>query len=563
MEAYYPLLIFILSTHIIIPFVLILFLAFKKNKCKFDLFTKSAFSLLYMFYFLTNGYWDIFLHLSKNLQAIYYLRFIIPALFLLVFLIKVFKVKKSPFYISKPVISQIFRGLLIIAILIVSTTNVLYLKSIYPLYFNVHKSIAFVDVNVITMENEEVLKNQTVLVKDGKIFDMGPSDKVMPEPEMLTIDGKNKYLIPGLMDLHTHPKRKEDILLYASQGITTIRNMDGTNWHLKMRQYINDKNVIGPRMYTSGPITFGAGDNYSSMKLVNASDADNLVKQQKEAGYDFIKVYGGVSLEVFNALGNASKKYGIKMAGHVPDSVNIYSLAQKGFYSIEHCVWNNLNDPYILKDAGIWYCPTIVAFAQRNSEEEVHKLLSQSFMKYVSPSSMQDWELDFKQLGYDLGDVTRSENGRNQLYSMYYGGVRVIAGTDSPIALLVPGYSLHQELREFVLTGLTPYEALKACTRDSAEFLGDLQNSGTIKKGKRADLILLNSNPLNTISNTNDQYGVVLNGSWYTSSDFKNVLDGMSQLYFIEEAIRDLYNLITGAVEQKREALFVSAATRH
>lgn len=546
LEAYYPMLVYILLSHIAIPLVLICLIAFRKNKSMFDLCTKSMLTLLYIVYILINGYWDLFLHIqSKAVQWVYAMRFAIPILFLFVLTIKIYRARRIPFYVPKSVLGQAFRGLSVLTALLLIFINISYCKIMFPLIINEPDSFAFVNVNVITMENENVLENQTVFVREGKIYEMGPAEKIKLPQDIKTIDGQNKFLIPGLIDLHTHLLRKEDITLFISQGVTTVRNMNGREWHLRMRQYIKDGKFPGPRIYTSGPIVDGAnGQTY--LKLTKPEDADYLVKQQKYAGFDYIKAYDGLSREVFNALGDASKKYGIRLVGHVPGSADIYSLALNKLYSIEHCVWNNLTDPYILKEAGIWYCPTIVAFAQRNSKEEVEKLLKQDFMKYVPPSSMQDWEKDFKLYGYDLGDTVRSQNGRNQLYSLHKAGVRVITGTDSSIALLAPGYSLHQELKELVLAGLTPYEALKASTRDSAEFLGDLENSGTIKKGKRADLVLLNSNPLNTISNTSDQSGVAVNGKWYTSEEFKEILDGMSRFYIAEEFVRDLYNRIMG-----------------
>lgn len=537
-----PLLIYFLLSHIFLPCVLISMITFRRRSGKFDFWIKATLTALYITYFMLNGQWDLLFLLSgKGIQRLYYLKLFIPILFILVLGVGIIKFRKQPWFDSKSIFSN---GIRVMAALLVITflyIDFLTIKNYILFDRAVKGNYAFVDANVVTMENDSVLNHQTVIVSNGIISGIGPVQSMEIPENYKKIDSNGKYLIPGLMDMHTHPSRKEDLILFIANGVTTVRVMNGSDWHLKMKEDTSRDKVFGPEIFSSGPIV----DSFapSIIGLSNPEDADGIVKAQKDAGYDFIKVYDGLSPEVYNALGAASQKYNIKMTGHIPQKVNIDTIIKNKQYSIEHCVWNNLGDPGKLRDAGIWYCPTIVAFQQRVSRQEVENLLKQDFVKYAPPSTIQYWDNDFKMYGYDLNDTSRSREGMKQLGTLHAEGVRVLVGTDCSTPLVVPGYSIHQELRDFVQAGLSPFDALKACTRDSAEFLGNIDKSGTIKNGKKANLVLLDANPLEDIRNTSKSFGVMVNGKWFTSQELKKLLDQLPQSYIAEEAVRKVYNL--------------------
>lgn len=412
------------------------------------------------------------------------------------------------------------------------------------------QEIVFRNVNVIPMDKEQVLPNQVVIVKDGKISLIGDARTVKYSAGALVIDGTGKYLMPGLAEMHAHvppidniEPMKEVVLLFALKGVTTIRGMLGHPRHLELRSKLQSGEIIGPRLYTSGPSINGQTAN-------TVATAVNMVREQKAAGYDFLKLHPGLTVENFNAIVKTAKEVNIPFAGHVSFNVGVWRAIQAGYASIDHMdgfveslvpglenmteqqtglfamfIGNQADTSRIpklmnaLRDNHIWVVPT-QALAERwfSPDKTPEALSKEPEMIYMQPNTLNGWVNTKKNLlsnaNYKPAEVRQFIELRRKLIdACQKNGVGLLLGSDAPQVFDVPGFSLHQELQYMVNAGLTPYEALRAGTVNPALYF-KREDAGVIKTGAVADLVLLNSNPLKNIKATQDIEGVCLAGRW-------------------------------------------------
>lgn len=411
--------------------------------------------------------------------------------------------------------------------------------------------VAFVNINVIPMDNERILEDQTVVVRNGAVELLGNSEQVQVPDEALVVDGQGKYLIPGLVDMHVHVTNENELLLFAAHGVTSIRNLwGGLNGidHLGWRAKIETDEMFGPTIYTSGPIMEGPPKTVPWMKVYeDPKSAVDAVNEQIDQGYNFIKVYDHLSPAVYDAVVEAAQARGVSVIGHTPKKVGIDRVLNSGQVTIEHVsgIIDADTGEYSvsesdlpiyaqkLADAGVYVCPTIAVYQLYVPDEDLHLLIERPEMDLVSPGTKFMWR--YLQRPGTLGNVTyqghyparMNEIFLNTTNILHEHDVKFILGTDSDNPYLVPGISLHDELDFLVEAGFSPYEALETGTRNAAESMGRLDEFGTIEPGKRADLILLNSNPLEDISATRERSGVMLKGHWLPESDLQVYLDEM------------------------------------
>ncbi len=429
-------------------------------------------------------------------------------------------------------------------------------------------SLAFVHVNVVPMDREHVLSDQTVVVNGDRIVSIEPSATAVIPSMVVRVEGHNRYLIPGLADMHVHLQRDRRLntnqwmlALFLANGITTIRNMWGTPDHLLLRAKIESGQEIGPSIFTTGPVVDGSPPMWKGSTVVeDAASALETVKKQKEDGYDFIKVYSRLSGAAYGALVAAAKSQNIRVVGHTPIAVGLKGVLSAGQASIEHLDgyvneietaqspvfgktdWYSqmLAYSYIdqsrleasvvaTRESGAWNCPTLVTMSKWVSPVDRAILLSRPEMRYVLPQILRSWEdLSNKQLAnfsrLDFVKLRASDSARSRIVqALSVGSAHILAGTDTPNAYVVPGYSLHEELEKLVQAGLSPYQALSAATREAAVFLDKTDIFGTISVGKRADLVLLEGNPLADISNVNNVIGVAVRGRWLPIEVLQNL----------------------------------------
>lgn len=427
--------------------------------------------------------------------------------------------------------------------------------------------VTFVDVNIVPMDSERVLKGQTVIVRDGVIDRIGPVSTVEVPQNTLLVDGRGGYLLPGLTDMHTHIKNENQLLLFVANGVTTARDMWGAGGldvslgfpdQLKLRRQVQAGLLLGPTIYTAGPVMEGEPKTNPMMPVFRSEEeAIASVKQQKSEGYDFIKVYDQLTPEIYDAIVRTAREEGLQVVGHVPGKVGLEHVLESGQLTIEHL--SGYIDPdsaqflipedsladyaKMTRDAGVWICPTIGVYQKHVSDADLDALEAQPVMAYVSPQMKILWRTLFrpgamKNISY-VGDYPGriDEMFTRMTRVLHENGARFILGTDSGNPYVVHGSSLLDELDYLVKAGFTPYEALEAGTRSPAEVLGQADVFGTITEGKRADLILLTDNPLDNVTNIRSRSGVMVRGRWLPESQLQAMLDALQASYsptFIE-----------------------------
>lgn len=436
------------------------------------------------------------------------------------------------------------------------------------------QTTAFVGVNVIPMDRERVLANQTVVVRNGVIAEIGDAAKVKVPKDAVTVDAKGKYLIPGLVDMHTHllsddelpDKYAEDELkIMVANGVTTCRFMIGTPEQLILRSRSARNEIIAPTIWSASPHLTGReqGNNF----VVNTpEEARDAVRKSKAAGYDFIKITTFIKSEVYEAAVDEAAKQNIRVVGHADSRFVGAERAWKAKQQIEHLdgymemllrddspIKGSVSDLYIYtlenwKSMDYVDESKIAEVAKKTVASNRYVDPTQHFMKNTFglarseesiraqpdfrfyPKRIQDRYIDF-QKRTRLNQVPLETRARWVGYrdkiikAIYDAGGKIMAGSDTAEFLWLYGFTMHRELKALKDAGLSNYAVLEAGTRNAHEYLGSLAKSGTIEKGKVADLILLNANPLDNIAATENRAGVVLRGKWFTQDQMNGWLD--------------------------------------
>lgn len=428
--------------------------------------------------------------------------------------------------------------------------------------------IAIVGVTIIPMtEGIMTLPDRTVLIRGGRISAIGPRDRVEVPAGTRVIDAGGLYLMPGLTDAHVHLEYIEDpnvLKLFVANGVTSVRSMDGRPYILDWRRQVEASTLVGPRIVTAGPIIDGSpparDDNLS---VADAAAARAAVSSQAAAGYDFIKLYSNLSKQAYVAAVNEAKKRGLRIAGHVPKGVPL-EKAIEFQWSIEHLGdfasavaapagpptpgWarRTLAAPLDqirlialaqkLAFAKLWVVPTTIQQDRWLGPAAAIEIWSgEPAIRNLPPGVLEQWKGMNERISGRLDEedwamLARARGNRLAvLGTLHRAGVQLALGTDTPNPFIAMGASVHQELANFVAAGLTPHEALKAATVSPARMLGLEREQGTIEIGKRADLLLLASNPLDDIGNAARPLGVVLNGGWLSETDLKAMAGDLSR----------------------------------
>jgi imidazolonepropionase-like amidohydrolase len=449
------------------------------------------------------------------------------------------------------------------------------------------RSLAVAHVTVIDVTGAPSQPDSTVVIVDSRITAVGPWSSLHIPLGTKVIDASGKFLIPGLADMHVHltgagepiGSREFILPLLIANGVTTVRDMGGSPVFLKqLRQEVTSGERIGPQIFFTGPYLDGDPPYFQpSIVIRNAQDATAAVQQLKSDGVDFIKVQSRLQPEAYLAIAEASRRAGMRYVGHVPDAISARAASEAGQSSIEHLtgvllacstredelrrrqlaapspygsvnqslerlrVWQqDLLDSYSdVKAAELfrtfvanhtWQVPTFPLLVHLAYVTPETDLANDSRLKYVPVGVRKNWDAGRRenlanqraaeyQMRTEL--VKRSLAVFNQMHA---AGVPVMAGTDTTAPNVFPGFALHEDLNYFVQAGLTPLEALQSATIKPAEFLGRAAEQGTIAPGKRADLVLLNANPLDDIRNTQKIDAVIVNGKLLNRGDLDALL---------------------------------------
>ena len=419
---------------------------------------------------------------------------------------------------------------------------------------------AFVNVNVVPMTSPELLRAQTVVVDAGRIRAVGPVDSV-PVPENATIvDGTDRYLMPGLADMHAHVPRQEGselervLTLFAVRGVTTVRGMLGAPLHLDLRDALASGERFGPTLITSGP-------SLNGNSVRGAGDARRQVAAQAAAGYDFLKIHPGLDGAEFTAIAEAAARHEIAFAGHVPAAVGLSGALQAGIATIDHLdgylaamlprhspgnggyggffgamladdVVQARLDEVVAETAraGTWNVPTQTLVEQRIDPTPVAGLAARAEMAYMPAATVRRWrEVKANHIADAAFDADTAALAialrRELILRLYRANGRILLGSDAPQVFNVPGFATHRELELYVAAGLSPYEALVTGTVAVADFLGS--DAGRVEVGRRADLLLVDDDPLADVRNTARIHGVMLRGRWYPESELETRLKAL------------------------------------
>lgn len=367
-------------------------------------------------------------------------------------------------------------------------------------------TLAIVGAAVVTMESEAVLNDHTIIVVDGRIEAIGPDGVVQVPADARRVEAGGRFVIPGLADMHVHMNRSE-APLYPDWGVTTVRNLWGFVELAAIIDDIESGALAGPTIYSLSPGLDGTPPKWPQTQLVlDPAEAPAVVDAQVAAGYGTLKLYQDLRPDVFEAIVDHARSRGLDYGGHVPHRVGLDRVLEVGYRSIEHLsgygthlsggsgglgfqVWAGIDTSLMPEvadrtvQAGVWNCPTLAI------------------------------ALDI--VGVDVGSgAAFAVNRRRMVRALHDAGAGLLVGTDSGIGRTSPGTSLHDELAEFVEAGLSPYEALRGATIDAASFLGESDTFGRVVPGLRADLVLLEGNPLEDITATRRIAGVVQLGVW-------------------------------------------------
>ena len=411
--------------------------------------------------------------------------------------------------------------------------------------------VVFEGVSVVPMDREQVLANQTVVVRDGRIVYVGDAKGAPPTPGAQRVAGNGKFLMPGLAEMHAHipggqapPEVPRRVLeLFALNGVTQIRGMLGDPLHLTLRQQVERGELLGPRIVVGGP-------SLNGNSVATPAQAAAAVTAQKSAGYDLLKIHPGIKREVFDTLAATADRVGIRFAGHVPFDVGVRRAIESKFASIEHLdgyleamvpasrtvteeqigfFGSGISEfvdlsqlPALVADTkrnGVLVAPTEALMVNMASEESVDEMVKRPEMKYWFPNQVSQWANATRSIRanptFDAAHRSRFRALRKTLIrAMRDGGVGFILASDAPQMWNVPGFSTTHELVSLVAAGLTPYEALRSGTVNVAAAIGESKDAGTVERGKRADLILLDGNPLADVRHVGRPAGVMLRGKW-------------------------------------------------
>lgn len=429
--------------------------------------------------------------------------------------------------------------------------------------------LAITNVQTIPMASgdpDAVRAGRTVLVRDGRIRSITPADATSLPPTTVEVDGEGRYLVPGFSDMHVHLEwsgNPADLLAYLLQGVTTVRHTDGRPRELRWRDSVAAGNLLGPTIHMAGPIINGEERGSYEVTAVATSPAEgrSAVAAQDSQGYDFVKVYDELQPDVFRAVVEEARSRGLQVSGHVPDRVGLREALEAGLSSVEHLngygaavtvaddasaadEWPEHHvagrlDSTRLRQAVHWtrqsgtaVVPTLSVYQRHMPPEEMRRALRSAAMAWVPGYMLEAWGYMYYSTAFKSAEAfaaqrRASDNRRAVVRALHEAGVPILAGTDAPILLVVPGLALHRELELLVEAGLSPAEALRAATSAAAEFLGEEGEFGVIAEGARADFLLLEDNPLENVSATQSIQAVVVRGRWIGTRELEAMRDSL------------------------------------
>ncbi|HRF60699.1 MAG TPA: amidohydrolase family protein [Fimbriimonadaceae bacterium] len=430
------------------------------------------------------------------------------------------------------------------------------------------RNLAIVDVNVIDVRAGAVRNHQTILTSLDRIVWVGDAKKARIPRGTTRIDGRGRYAIPGLWDMHAHAFDRDSMALFTANGVTGARIMFGNPSHLAWRKAFDTGSAIGPRLRVGSPIIDGPQPIWpGSITVGNAEQGRAAIEGLVGKGYDFAKVYSLLPREGYFAIVETAKKLGMPFEGHVPNSIDPSEASEAGQRTIEHLTrvaWEcSGREPEVRRFAAentpagtlkaralvvdsydprraeglyatfkkneTWQCPTLTVLrAMAFLDQEAFR--ADPRVKYVNPLFRASWDptKDFRLKARTPEDWAVAKRAYRQslriVGEMHQAGVPLLAGTDCGNPFCFAGFSLHDELGLLVQAGLSPAAALRTATLNPAQYLGQTSTMGTLEVGRVADVVLLDRNPLANIDATQKIRVVVQRGRLFDRKALDRIL---------------------------------------
>jgi hypothetical protein len=403
------------------------------------------------------------------------------------------------------------------------------------------QSLAITGVNVVDVVAGRIVPNATVTISGSTITTVTPDGT--PAARARVVDGRGKFLIPGLWDMHAHMEAAGEpwLPLYVANGVTGIRDMGSqVDVILKMRDATSSGRVLGPRIFAAGPILDDAPADWPfRMRVKTADEGRAAVRLLKGRGVDLIKVHNFTPRDAYFAIADEARRQNLPLAGHVPLKISADEAIEAGQKDIEHLSESQLwmrcsgGDTYQpercrpmwekLARQGIWQTPTLLAMSEISTVGTSASAIDAGQLAYATPSIRRVWGViqdmftspemirTFKQRAVAAVAVTND---------MAKAGVPLLAGCDTMVA----GFCVHDEIATMVRGGMTPLAALQTATINPARYFGLSKSAGAVESGHRADLVLLDENPLADITNVRRIRGVVVAGRFFDRKELDALL---------------------------------------
>lgn len=423
----------------------------------------------------------------------------------------------------------------------------------------------FLDASVVDVAKGAIVPHRNVVVRDRQIASVGRSGA--RTAGCLAINAHGRFLLPGLVDSHVHlfgysrigdgdSATQQAIMdLLLAHGVTTALIMEGTPSELRLRQSVADHHALGPRLFVAGPLIQGpnTGALPGRRTFETPADVRREVLDEKRLGYDFVKVHGAMPAETYQALLHQARQSGLRVIGHVPDNLGLQAALDGGQVMIAHAEsylqtyfeFNRdlptspleieqmtKNAARLTKTAGVYVQPTLSVFRQISDQVETpDKLLNRPELLAIPQSSLCDWYPPHNPYlshwtNKDLPRFAAQYEVMERLVqALDRAGVPLLVGTDDMVPMQLPGSSMVDEMTSLRRAGLSPASVLRAATSTSAHFLSPGEKNGEVKPGYRADLLLVEDNPLTDLTNIDREVGVMVGGQWLSHSQLQKMLE--------------------------------------
>lgn len=433
--------------------------------------------------------------------------------------------------------------------------------------------VAYEDVSIVPVSENGVLRRRTVVVRDGTIETIAPALEFETPADAIIIDGRGRYLMPGLVDLHTHLGAevtveggigRRQLKVYLANGVTTILNQGDFMFPLgrgivDLKRDLAESRIPGPTLYLASYARGPRDGGTSQQVLRTAQDGRRHVETSKQAGYDFIKVYNWTPADALRGIRDQAEAEGMAIMGHIPQTVSMESAFGFGLTMVAHAAsyyWTHFGfsvRPSLIQAAieatqehdvyvnTTLYIEETIADIWGGDLEAFEAFISQPHMRYVHPAEIEVWRRGaegerWNPAGSHPGQLDAELRFiKDYTRDFHEAGIKLTMGTDSPTVLGAPGFSSHEEMRSLASLGLEPIEVLRIATQNGGAFINRFvpgsMRFGTVEEGARADLVLLEENPLDGIENATTRVGVMARGGWWSEARLQEMLEEIAEAY--------------------------------